>query len=538
MKNGSHQDTGLMTRFRITQQQQNSKSSCTLKLKQNTNPQSKSACRAKLDYLLAHPIDAVIFPGTLTDFLEASTSLVVGINDGGSLSNTCSEGLVLAEGATFEAGSPSSIVGSIVLPAREAESVDACGGGGATYAGSGVGVVGNSGGYLEAPPQQVRSRDGTKYRVVGLGRLRKLLQPKHLYYEGAEGYIDDYAYYDDNGVHLCYPRLKSYSCEHPERPLKGWHKRNPYHKHLLRQKHVAKTVKKLQALGVDKFAVVVLTLPKEVSTWLSQQDGDEDMAWRLFKRFWNKDYSTLDDESSGQAAYVNLHKWKTKCPLEPHYHFHSIIPGYRLVDEGIQDEDGNNALKLEEKPWHKQRGGQLVPYSDEALDLLKQKWHSRLVAFARRHGLKGDWMDDYKGIDVFVEYVVWDSDIGKAKLINKLNYQSRHWLEDYAEYSNGHLDCEYPPGWLENYSNSAHTFGWWSRMKSVVAGVDMNSKEKLSPISGKPMEYKGTISLEGLLRVSGGKLGYLDFYKGKPIEGEMTEEDIKWLRSVMWHPPS
>jgi len=261
------------------------------------------------------------------------------------------------------------------------------------------------------------------------------------------------------------------------------------------------------------------------------------MVWRLFKRFWNEDYSTLDDDSDGQAAYVNLHKWKTEEPTSPHYHFHCIVPNYRLAESGaVQDDAGNNAYEFGLKSWHKQRGGRLVPFSDDTLDLLKQRWHSRLVAFARRHSLRGDWMDDWRGIDVFVEYVSWDSDIGKAKLMNKLGYQSRHWIEDYAEYSNKHLDCELPPGWLQGYDNKARVFGWWASLKSLTQGVELEDKEKLSPVDGKPLEFKYMVSLDGLLHLSEGKLGHLEFYKGEPIEGELTPGDIEWLRSVMLPP--
>jgi len=44
------------------------------------------------------------------------------------------------------------------------------------------------------------------------------------------------------------------------------------------------------------------------------------------------------------------------------------------------------------------------------------------------------------------------------------------------------------------------------------------------------------VSLDGLLNLSKGKLGYLEFYKGTPIEGELTPGDIEWLRSVMLPP--
>lgn len=374
-------------------------------------------------------------------------------------------------------------------------------------------------------------RDGISYRIVGFKKLRGLLRPEHPYFEGDYAWIRDFGYYSDDNSNFCFPRVMART------------RNNPYRKSQLRSKQTARTIKKLLALKESaklddfKVAIVVLTFPKEISEWLCRQPGDRDMAWRLFKRFWNEDYSTLDDDSDGQAAYVNLHKWKTEQPTSPHYHFHCIVPNYRLAENGVvQDEDSNNAYEFVKKSWHRQSGGRLVPFSDRALDLMKQRWHSRLVAFARRHSLRGSWMDDWRGIDVFVEYVAWDSDIGKAKLMNKLGYQSRHWLEDYAEYSNRHLDCELPPGWLEGYDNKARVFGWWASLKSLTEGVELEDKEKLSPIDGEKMEYKGTISLEGLLRLSEGKLGYLEFYKGQPIEGELTKDDIEWLRSVMLPP--
>ena len=65
----------------------------------------------------------------------------------------------------------------------------------------------------------------------------------------------------------------------------------------------------------------------------------------------------------------------------------------------------------------------------------------------------------------------------------------------------------------------------------------MDKKEKLSPFDGKSMEYKSTLSLEGLLHLSGGKVGTLEFYKGEPLFGDLPPGDIGWLRSVMWREP-
>ena len=406
-----------------------------------------------------------------------------------------------------------------------------------------MGGGGTDSGYVQAPPLQGLSPgelgmipgsalyDGISYRIVGFKKLRELLRPTHSYFEGDYAWIRDFAFYTDGHNHFCYPRVKTRTGK------------NPYRKSQLRSKQTARTIKRLLALkdsaGLTDFsvAVVVLTFPKELSEWLSQQPGGREMAWRLFNRFWKEDYSTLDDESSGQAAYVNLHTWKTEEPTRPHYHFHCIIPNYRLAENGnYQDEGGNSACEFRLKPWHRQRGGRQVPFSDAVLVLIKGRWHGRLVALARRHGLRGSWMDSYLGIDVFVEYVSWDSDIGKAKLMNKLGYQSRHWLEDYAEYSNSHPDCEDPPGWLEGYGNKARVFGWWGNLTSLAAGADPGPREKISPIDGEPLEYEYMADIEGLLHVSGARVGYMEFCKGQPIIGELSVEDIEWLRSVM-EPP-
>jgi hypothetical protein len=261
------------------------------------------------------------------------------------------------------------------------------------------------------------------------------------------------------------------------------------------------------------------------------------MAWRIFNRFWSDDYSSLDGDSDGQAAYVNLHTWKTEEPIKPHYHFHCLIPNYRkVVDTLMEDEEGNPTYRLEKKPWHKQRGGTEVHFGDEVLGELKKRRCKRLLKFARRHGIKCSVLEDKGVVDVYVNFVSLDGGLGKAKVMNRINYQSRHPIEDYAVYSNKHPSCPDPPDWLLHYENRTRVFGWWRYISRLTEGADMSDKEKLSPLDGEPMEYMGTISLEGLLARGQGKLGYLDIVKGKPVVGELTEADIGWLRSVMWHP--
>jgi len=185
-----------------------------------------------------------------------------------------------------------------------------------------------------------------------------------------------------------------------------------------------------------------------------------------------------------------------------------------------------------------------------------------LLKFARRHGVKTSLlassrvkelipcegaitfsdkvdMDAFnrgRRADVFVNFVSLDDSLGKAKLMHKINYQSRHPIEDYAVYSNAHPDCPNPPEWLLHYDNRSHVFGWWRYIKTMLEGVDMGDKEKLSPIIGEPMEYQRKVSLDGLLAYGEGKLGYLDLEKGKLVIGDLNEDDIAWLWSVMWQP--
>jgi len=389
--------------------------------------------------------------------------------------------------------------------------------------------------YLEASPRCPATRgidegkDAVGYRLVGARKLRELLQPRHKYFEWAQGYLEGFSVYEDSSRRLCYPRVK----------IPSGSRLNPYRKTQLRSKHSATSIKKLLALkdrrGMEDFkvAVVILTYPRKISEWLSGQKGDVGMAWRMFNRFWSEDFSQLESDSSGQGAYVNLHKWKTEEPVSPHYHFHCLIPNYRLVEgAGPEDEDGEKSSAFQKKAWSGP-GDLAVPFRPEVLDALKKAWYKRLYAFAARHKLTRFLPDSWQGINVWVEYVSWNDEIGRMKLMNKLNYQSRHWVEDYAAYSNVWQGCADPPPWLASYNNNARVFGWWRHLKSLTEGVCMEEKEKLSPFTGAPMTYKGLMTFDGLMKVSDGQVGTLEFEKGKPILGMMTVDDLAWLRSVM-----
>jgi len=369
-------------------------------------------------------------------------------------------------------------------------------------------------------------------KVVGWREVGELLQPGHAYFADKRAWITDFSHYNGGDEWLLYPRVK---CED---------RLNPYRKRQLSRGHTSRTIRKLlgviQQFNLEEFKVadLILTMPRELSTWLCEQPKGRDMAWRIFHRFWAEDYGTLDEDSGGQAAYVNLHTWKTEDPTKPHYHFHTLIPNYRQVEDGtMEDEDGDAVYGLERKTWYKQRGGTEVPWSDEIALELKRRWWVRLRKFARRHGLNVGVLEKregYQSIDVHMAFVRLGDELGRAKLMHKINYQSRHPIEDYATHTNRDLEAEDPPEWLTSYANRTRVFGWWRQIGSLAQGAIEETEDRPHPVTGEAMAYQGRISLEGALMNCEGRLGYLDVVRGKPITGELDSDDLLWLRSVMW----
>lgn len=381
-----------------------------------------------------------------------------------------------------------------------------------------------------------------KHRIVGYRELRELLQPRHSYFSDKRGFLVDFASYkhsEDCKKLLCYPRVK---CES---------RQNPFRLRQLARANTGRTVSKfdnvIKAWELTDFAVTTLevTFPKEISEWLVLQKNGKQMAWRLWSKFWNEDLQTIDEYSSGQAAHVNLHVWRTECPIEPHVHFHAMIPNYRMVlhsdnepDWYIMLKDSPHPMKLERRPWHRQRGGSLVPYGDDGLQELKRRWWDRVKRFARRK--KIIW-SEYREIDggelepninLYVNYISRVGSSGRAKFMHRLNYAKRNPMEDYAHYSNRHLVCPDPPVWLEGYSNRPRVFGWWRELAAVLRGCKpMDSKEKLSPFTAEPMIYNYHVDLSVLESF---EVGALSFWKGRPWVYDLKPEDMTWLRSVMW----
>ena len=115
-----------------------------------------------------------------------------------------------------------------------------------------------SAGYVQTPP---RCSTTPSYYLMRLGNIRELLQPKHKWFQGCEGYLEDFGQYSDGEKHFCYPRTV----------FPGDHKRNPFHKSELRSKHAARSMKRLMAVkskeGLSdlRFGTIELTFPDKIS---------------------------------------------------------------------------------------------------------------------------------------------------------------------------------------------------------------------------------------------------------------------------------
>jgi len=290
-----------------------------------------------------------------------------------------------------------------------------------------------------------------------------------------------------------------------------------------------------------RVADLVFTLPMEVSKYLATKvKRGRDYAWRMEARLW-AELVAVGLYSDGMARSVNLHTWKTEAPLQPHFHFHELLPNYALtVVEDMSGEDGGEVYQLKPVAWDTAPGGHGGPWTKDELKTVKAVWTMVVIRFVRKHGISCPFFDDPEAtLDVFVEYIKFDTQMGRVRFMHKLNYKARHWSEDYAKYSNDHLDCDSPPEWLIHYSNKTRVFGWWGNLKSM-AGKASEDREKLSPYTGKPLKpiatglfaYEGREGLATILELAGGRLFWVEFIRGKPVEGEYTPEDLAWLKSA------
>lgn len=392
-----------------------------------------------------------------------------------------------------------------------------------------------------AQPENSQARST---RLVGFGKLKSLLQPVHRYFRDKLGYVKQFALYRDDkqGIDLAYPIISGHiiTIEGPDRGdvlvladrYERLHRDNPYRRRQQSHRASQRTFKRLRKFvdrnKLDDFEVasLTLTMPKNVSEFITSiiaenRDKGKRWSWTLFEGFWNEDLPAVVNQDIYLASHTNLHLWRSENPTQPHVHFHSLIANYGLTESNIEDDNGEKAMELKLWKWHRQRGGTLVPFSEEQLEDLKKRWQARINRFARKHGL-----EEVEGkVDVYVDYVDdW------PRLLHKLNYNGRHWSENYAEYSNDNPDCEDPPAWLEGYENKSRVRGWWSNLKSFV--VDDTERDKVSPYTGESMQYLFRTTYDGLI-YHASTLGLVDFVRGQAVEVELTIEQQKWLKEVM-----
>lgn len=207
--------------------------------------------------------------------------------------------------------------------------------------------------------------------------------------------------------------------------------------------------------------------------------------------------------------------------------------------------------------WKRLRSGGLVPWNESQLIKLKANWlntvinyvrqhniggawenQAKLLTFQRRHGVKGlcrliSFMGRFNAglIDVYVSYASLDTSIGKAKFVNKLAYNGRNPIEDYAVFSNKNPDCDMPPDFIEGYPNKARLFGWWRDLDKELGPVSPEIT-KLSPYDGEPMDYLGKYDITELVDDISGPLIAVDIIRGRPVERYLTDDDVGWLKRV------
>lgn len=124
--------------------------------------------------------------------------------------------------------------------------------------------------------------------------------------------------------------------------------------------------------------------------------------------------------------------------------------------------------------------------------------------------------------------VMWKEGANLHKFINKIVYQKRSWVEDYARYSNKHTDCADPPAWLENYDNRSVPLGWWANIGEYGGSADGDG-ERISPFTGKPMIKDGIATVYSVLRKNNLNVGGMAIIRGEPKHFTLCPDELKWL---------
>jgi len=228
---------------------------------------------------------------------------------------------------------------------------------------------------------------------------------------------------------------------------------------------------------------------------------------------------------------VNLHFWKTKNPLLHHFHFHVLLFPYAFV-KAFDDPENGEAFELVRRQFPIAENGKRMPFTEAQLDQLKTSWKKAVLNCCFRHGVSCPSLEAGGDVDIFFKYIDLSTGKGKAYFVHRLKYQTRPPIVDFTKYSNRNLDCAWPSEKLLTYTNRTRVYGWLGNRKAMVPEKPSSAICKLSPFDSKPMTYVGVMTLNQVLAQSGGKLGTLDFRKGKPIFGNLTEAQLAWLKAA------
>ena len=385
----------------------------------------------------------------------------------------------------------------------------------------------------EASPQIQSEETGNSRQdrdtyIVHWKALRTLLRPVGNWFKDKQAYILAWSLYrhqdTQDGKVFAFPKVKCDS------------RNNPYKRYQLARSHSGRTIAQLAGVIANnkltdvRLASLVFTFPREVSEQLADSgDKGRAMAWNCWRKLWAEfpELAGADDEL---AAMVNLHLWKTERPIDPHFHFHVLIPNYSRNEDGVWLKwfGAGKGKKYVSSKDEVRTGG--IPLSDDELQAVKNVWTGIVKASCKRNGLKCKYFENGQPLNVYVDYAKWENGEGKAKFIHKVSYQRRHWTEDYAHYSADKTDCPDPPAWLEKYNNISRAFGWWKAMKSLAEGAELPEDGKIDIFTGEP-----------LVRGAGGPIDWetcnlwsYDSVKGLPDVRRLSAEDMEWLDRAMF----
>jgi len=272
-----------------------------------------------------------------------------------------------------------------------------------------------------------------------------------------------------------------------------------------------------------KLKEMVLTFPDTLRVTISEKE-----AWAVFKKFW----SFLP---KGLAAYVNLHFWSSRNPLDRHVHFHVLMPNIRFIP----------FKKKIACVWPRQKG-KIYLYSEPIYQIeVVKSWQNRdrLLRLWREAILQTlGKKTSYDPQNIYLQY--HSVKHNRGKVLHLLKYQGRRPWVDFAHWSmkNDHYLEELTSSIsmvegddpmldvlkdLLNYKNLTHTFGWLRHIKQFIGKLE---KKDRCPICGGVIKYLGKIEIYGSQDL--GDLGlYSPLYLEVGKRGKIKElyEPPPWL---------